>query len=56
MDQITHVIHQLHYNIYFVYWFQPDIMNECKIIPKQPTIRTQIRAFLTILNSIPRLT
>ena len=83
MDQITYVIHQLHYNIYLVYIFQLynervqssssdkdsnfvifdhfdsisrlifmmdimndnfqlTIMNECKVIHKQPPIRTQI--------------
>ena len=56
MDQIPHVIRQLHYNIYLVYKFQPAIMNDCKVIRKQIPIRTQIRSFLTILNSIPRLT
>ena len=35
MDQITYVIHLLHYNIYLVYKFQPAIMNECKVIHKQ---------------------
>ena len=30
-------------------------MNECKVIHKQPTIRTQIRSF-TIFDSISRLT
>ena len=56
MDQISYVIRQLHYNIYLVYKFQPAIMNEWKVIRKQTSIRTQIRSFLTILNSIPRLT
>ena len=31
-------------------------MNECKVIHKQPPIRTQIRSFLTIFDSISRLT
>ena len=53
MDQITYVIHQLHYYIYHVYKFQPAIMNECKVIHKQPPIRTQILSFLTILTVIP---
>ena len=35
MDQITYVIHQLHYYIYLVYKFQPAIMIECKVIRKQ---------------------
>ena len=56
MDQITYVIHQLHYNIYLVYIFQLTIMNECKVIHKQPPIRTQILSFLTIFDSISRLT
>ena len=43
MDQITYVIHQLHYYIYLVYKFQLTIINECKVIHKQPPIRTQIR-------------
>ena len=53
MDQITYVIHQLHYNIYLVYIFQLTIMNECKVLHKQPPIRTQILSFLTILTVIP---
>ena len=53
MDQITYVIHQLHYYIYLVYKFQLTIMNECKVIHKQPPIRTQIRSFFTIFDSIP---
>ena len=56
MDQITHVIHQLYYYIYLVYNFQLTIMNECKVIHKQPPIRTQILSFLTIFDSISRLT
>ena len=56
MAQITYVIHQLHYNIYLVYNFQLTIMNECKVIHKQPPIRTQILSFLTIFDSISRLT
>ena len=56
MDQITYVIHQLHYYIYLVYKFQLAIMNECKVIHKQPPIRTQIKSFLTIFDSISRLT
>ena len=56
MDQITYVIHQLHYNIYRVYKFQLTIMNECKVIHKQPPIRTQIRSFFAIFDSISRLT
>ena len=56
MDQITYVIHQLHYYIYLVYKFQLTIMNECKVIHKQPPIRTQIRSFFTIFDSISRLT
>ena len=56
MDQITYVIHQLHYYIYLVYKFQPTIMNEYKVIHKQPPIRTQIRSFFTIFDSISRLT
>ena len=52
MDQITYVIHQQHYYIYLVYNFQLAIMNECKVIHKQPPIRTQIRSFLTIFDSI----
>ena len=56
MDQITYVIHQLHYNIYLVYIFQLTIMNECKVLHKQPPIRTQILSFLTIFDSIYRLT
>ena len=39
MDQITYVIHQLHYNIYLVYIFQPAIMNECKVIRKQTSAK-----------------
>ena len=31
-------------------------MNECKVIHKQPPIRTQIRSFLTFFDSISRLT
>ena len=53
MDQITYVIHQLHYYIYHVYKFQLTIMNECEVLHKQPPIRTQIRSFLTILTVIP---
>ena len=56
MDQIPYVIHQLHYNIYLVYKFQPAIMNECKVIHKQPPIRTQILSFLTIFDGISQLT
>ena len=56
MDQITYVIHQLHYYIYLVYNFQLTIINECKVIHKQPTIMTQILSFLTIFDSISRLT
>ena len=56
MDQITYVIHQQHYYIYLVYNFQLTIMNECKVLHKQPPIRTQIRSFLTIFDSISRLT
>ena len=55
MDQITYVIHQLHYNIYLVYIFQLTIMYECKVIHKQPSIRTRIRSFLTIFKCISRL-
>ena len=32
------------------------MVNECKVIHKQPPIRTQIRSFLTIFDSISRLT
>ena len=39
-----------------MYKFQPTIMNECKVIHKQPPIRTQIRSFFTIFDSISRLT
>ena len=53
MDQITYVIHQLDYYIYHVYKFQLTIMNECKVLHKQPPIRTQILSFLTILTVIP---
>ena len=56
MEQITHVIHQLHYNIYLVYKSQLAFINECKVIHKQPPIRTQIRSFFTIFDSISRLT
>ena len=52
MDQITYVIHQLHYNIYLVNIFRLTIMNECKVIHKQPPIRTQIRSFFAIFDSI----
>ena len=37
MDQITYVIHQLHYNIYLVYKSLLTKMNECKVIHKQTT-------------------
>ena len=56
MDQITYVIHQLHYNIYLVYIFRLTIMNECKVLHKQPPISTQILSFLTIFDSISRYT
>ena len=48
MDQITYVIHQLHYNIYLVYKFQPAKMNECKVIHKQTTDKDLIRSFWTL--------
>ena len=53
MDQITYVIHQLHYNIYLVYKFQPATINECKVIHKQ-TYDKDLHS--VILNSISRLT
>ena len=53
MDQITYVIHQLHYNIYLVYKLQPAIMNECKVIHKQ-TYDKDLHS--VILDIIPRLT
>ena len=53
LHQITYVIHQLQYNIYLVYKFQPAIMNECKIIRKQ-TSDNDLKS--VILESISRLT
>ena len=53
LHQITYVIHQLQYNIYLVYKFQPAIMNECKIIHKQ-TSDNDLKS--VILESISRLT
>ena len=53
MDQITYVIHQLHYNIYLVYKFQLAIMNECKVIRKQ-TSDKDLKS--VIWESISRLT
>ena len=53
MDQITYVIHLLHYNIYLVYKFQPAIMNEYKIIRKQTSDK---EIYSVILESISRLT
>ena len=53
MDQITYVIHQLHYNIYLVYKFQPAIMNECKVIRKQTSDK---EIYSVIFDSISRLT
>ena len=53
LHQITYVIHQLQYNIYHVYKFQPAIMNECKIIHKQ-TSDNDLKS--VILESISRLT
>ena len=53
MDQITYVIHQLHYNIYLVYKFQPAIMNECKVIREQTYDKDSNSV---ILDSISRLT
>ena len=53
MDQITYVIHLLHYNIYLVYKFQPAIMNECKVIRKQTSDK---EIYSVILESISRLT
>ena len=53
MDQITHVMHQLHYNIYLVYKFQHAIMDECKAIHKQ-TCDKDLKS--VILESISRLT
>ena len=53
LHQITYVIHQLQYNIYLVYKFQPAIMNECKIIRKQ-TSDNNLKS--VILESISRLT
>ena len=53
MDQITYVIHQLHYNIYLVYIFQPAIMNECKVIHKQTYDKV---LHSVIFDSISRLT
>ena len=32
------------------------MVNECKVIHKHPPIRTQIRSFFTIFDSISRLT
>ena len=45
MDQITYVIHQLHYNIYLVYKFQPAIMNEWKDIREQTSDKDVMRSF-----------
>ena len=53
MDQITYVIHLLHYNIYLVYKFQPAIMNEYKVIRKQTSDK---EIYSVILESISRLT
>ena len=53
MDQITYVMHQLHYNIYLVYKFQLAIMNECKVIRKQ-TSDKDLKS--VILESISGLT
>ena len=53
MHQITYVIHQLQYNIYLVYIFQPAIMNECKVIHKQ-TYDKDLHS--VIFDSISRLT
>ena len=52
MDQITYVIHQLHYNIYLVYKFQLTIMNECKVIRIKLPIRTYNRSFLTVFPDL----
>ena len=56
MDQITYVIHQLHYNIYLVLKFQHAIMNECKVISKQTSDKDLHSVIFTILDSFPRLT
>ena len=45
MDQITYVIHQLHYNIYLVYIFQPATINECKVIREQTSDKDVMRSF-----------
>ena len=45
MDQITYVIHQLHYNIYLVYKFQPATINECKVIREQTSDKDVMRSF-----------
>ena len=45
MHQITYVIHQLQYNIYLVYKFQPAIMNEWKDIREQTSDKDVMRSF-----------
>ena len=53
LHQITYVIHQLQYNIYLMYKFQPATTNECKVIRKQ-TSDNDLKS--VILESISRLT
>ena len=56
MGQIQYFTHQLQYIIHLVNKFQIVITHKCKVIHIQIPKSNQIRSFLTILDSISRLT